>query len=206
MTLPVLKHRRSMRQTWYPYRSLKSIIFWDMTTCSPLSVNWRFGGTYNLNLQGRRNKFSKKPASKRRYVPPKRRLTLNGLHGVISQKIILFITTAVKTSNPTCLSLFANISSASSNRGFYACIVILAFSYNGICEYCFSYGGFSVAITSTSSASHFKFLSRTSRQIYLARALHALRCAIPHPRSVTRSLKDSVSELGQLWIETCHRA
>jgi hypothetical protein len=29
------------------------------------------------------------------------RLTLNGLHGVISQKMILFITTAVKTSNPT---------------------------------------------------------------------------------------------------------
>jgi hypothetical protein len=31
----------------------------------------------------------------RRYVPPKRRVTLNGLHGVISQTI------AVKTSNPT---------------------------------------------------------------------------------------------------------
>jgi hypothetical protein len=30
-----------------------------------------------------------------------RRLKLNGLHGVISQKMILFITTAVKTSNPT---------------------------------------------------------------------------------------------------------
>jgi hypothetical protein len=29
------------------------------------------------------------------------RLTLNGLHGVVSQKLILFITTAVKTSNPT---------------------------------------------------------------------------------------------------------
>jgi hypothetical protein len=26
---------------------------------------------------------------------------LDGLHGVISQKMILFITTAVKTSNPT---------------------------------------------------------------------------------------------------------
>jgi hypothetical protein len=40
----------------------------------------------------------------RRYVPPKRRLTLNGLHGVISQKTIFFITTAVKTSDPmTCL-------------------------------------------------------------------------------------------------------
>jgi hypothetical protein len=40
------------------------------------------------------------PAS-RRYVPPKRRLKLNVLHGAISQKMILFITTAVKTSNPT---------------------------------------------------------------------------------------------------------
>jgi hypothetical protein len=29
------------------------------------------------------------------------RLTLNGLHIVISQKMILFITTSVKTSNPT---------------------------------------------------------------------------------------------------------
>jgi hypothetical protein len=35
------------------------------------------------------------------YVPPKHQLTLNGLHGVISQKMVLFITTAVKTSNPT---------------------------------------------------------------------------------------------------------
>jgi hypothetical protein len=34
-------------------------------------------------------------------VPPKRRLTLNGLHDVISQKLIPFITAAVKTSNPT---------------------------------------------------------------------------------------------------------
>jgi hypothetical protein len=32
---------------------------------------------------------------------PKRRLTLNGLHGVIPQKILLFITSAVRTSNPT---------------------------------------------------------------------------------------------------------
>jgi hypothetical protein len=32
-----------------------------------------------------------------RHVPPKRRLTFNRLHGVISQKIELFITTAVRT-------------------------------------------------------------------------------------------------------------
>jgi hypothetical protein len=35
-----------------------------MTPCSLLSVNRRFGGTYRLHLQGRRNMFSKKPASK----------------------------------------------------------------------------------------------------------------------------------------------
>jgi hypothetical protein len=31
-----------------------SIIFWDMTSCSLLSFNRRFGGTYRLHLQGRR--------------------------------------------------------------------------------------------------------------------------------------------------------
>jgi hypothetical protein len=85
----------------------------------------RFGGIYRLHLQGRR-----KPATCllagflnlflqlwrwRRYVPPKRQLKLNGLHGVISQKIILFIATAVKTSNPTCLYLF--VSSGSKITG-----------------------------------------------------------------------------------------
>jgi hypothetical protein len=34
-------------------------------------------------------------------VPPKRRLTFNGLHGTISQMIGLFIATTVRTSNPT---------------------------------------------------------------------------------------------------------
>jgi hypothetical protein len=37
----------------------------------------------------------------RRYVPPKRRLTLNGLQGDISQKMVLFITSAVRSSTPT---------------------------------------------------------------------------------------------------------
>jgi hypothetical protein len=35
------------------------------------------------------------------YVPPKCLLTFNGLHGVISQKIIFFITAAEKMSSPT---------------------------------------------------------------------------------------------------------
>jgi hypothetical protein len=29
---------------------MKSTIFWDITPCSPLKVNRRFGGTYRLNL------------------------------------------------------------------------------------------------------------------------------------------------------------
>jgi hypothetical protein len=29
---------------------MKSIIFWDMTPCSPLSFNRRFGETYRLHL------------------------------------------------------------------------------------------------------------------------------------------------------------
>jgi hypothetical protein len=43
---------------------MKSTIFWDITPCSPLSVNRRFGGTYRLHLHGRKNKLSKKPARK----------------------------------------------------------------------------------------------------------------------------------------------
>jgi hypothetical protein len=34
---------------------MKSIIFWDITPGSPLSFSRRFGGTYRLRLQGRRN-------------------------------------------------------------------------------------------------------------------------------------------------------
>jgi hypothetical protein len=91
-----------------------SIIFWVMASCSPSGFNRRFGRTYRLHLQGRINKFGKnqqaswfllnlfiRPWRWRRYVPPKRRLKLGGIHGAISQKMILFITTAVKTSNPT---------------------------------------------------------------------------------------------------------
>jgi hypothetical protein len=71
-------------------------------------------GDSNIRIQGfsclhkvwrtlfrRLDGFWRVSSSGRRYVPPKRRLLHNGLHGVISQKMILFITTAVKTSNPT---------------------------------------------------------------------------------------------------------
>jgi hypothetical protein len=103
--------------------SIKSI-FWDMTPCSPLSFNRRFGGAYRLHVQGKKNS---KPASKlvcwTYYfdpedggdVPPKLRLKLNGLHGVISQKMILFTTTVVKTSNLTPSSSVSPANSHSTN-------------------------------------------------------------------------------------------
>jgi hypothetical protein len=61
---------------------MKSIIFWDMTPCSPLSCIRRFGGTYRLHLQGRRISSTNQRASS---------LQLNGLHGVIFQKMIPLI-------------------------------------------------------------------------------------------------------------------
>jgi hypothetical protein len=39
-------------------------------------------------------------------IPPKRRLTFNGLHGVISRKIVIFITTGERTSTPIHMLLF----------------------------------------------------------------------------------------------------
>jgi hypothetical protein len=59
---------------------LKSSVAWDMTPCSPLKLSL----------------FYLPPAfmlvSCSAYSYPKRRLVFNGLHGVISQKIELFIT------------------------------------------------------------------------------------------------------------------
>jgi hypothetical protein len=49
-------------------------------------------------------------------IPPKHLLTFNGLHGVISQNIVLFITTAVRTSNPTYQSLYSFNMNQNCNR------------------------------------------------------------------------------------------
>jgi hypothetical protein len=78
----------------------KCIIFWDMMPCSPLSFNRRFGGhiasIFRVEEIGSANQ-----QARRWHILPKGPLKLNGLHGIISQKMTLFITTAVKTSNPT---------------------------------------------------------------------------------------------------------
>jgi hypothetical protein len=82
---------------------MKSVIFWDITPCSPLKDDRYFGGTYRRHLQDRRIIayhlislcFLAQLILRRwrwsRHIPLKRRLTFNGLHGVISQKITLYV-------------------------------------------------------------------------------------------------------------------
>jgi hypothetical protein len=43
---------------------MKSTVSWDITPCSPLNVNRRFGGTYRSRSSGSKNKPSNKPAWK----------------------------------------------------------------------------------------------------------------------------------------------
>jgi hypothetical protein len=80
---------------------MKSSIFSDITPCNPLKVNRRFGGICCLHLLSRASAchllsrwflawLIPQPWRWRRHVPPKRRLTFNGLHGVISKKTELF--------------------------------------------------------------------------------------------------------------------
>jgi hypothetical protein len=76
---------------------MKISIFWNITPCNPLKVNLSFGGTFHLHLQGRCFLLHVGflfglffDLRWRRYVPLKRLLTFNGLHGVIFQKTALF--------------------------------------------------------------------------------------------------------------------
>jgi hypothetical protein len=74
---------------------LKSTNFWDITPCSPLKVSWRFGGIYRLHLQGwrisqERNQREGRWQAEGSDMFPKRQLSFNGLHDVISQKVIFF--------------------------------------------------------------------------------------------------------------------
>jgi hypothetical protein len=66
-----------------------------------LKVKPLFGGTCRLHLQHQTINQSRdqlEAGSKQSSV----RLTFNGLHEVISEKVELFATTAVMTQNPTC--------------------------------------------------------------------------------------------------------
>jgi hypothetical protein len=85
---------------------MKITVFWDITPCSPLKVNRRFGGTFHLNVQGRISRASNQRESR------KRLLAFNGLHRVISQKIVLFNCDFVPWTELIFCCINTNLSSA----------------------------------------------------------------------------------------------
>jgi hypothetical protein len=95
---------------------MKSIIFWDIPPYDPLNVCRRFGGTYHLYLQGQRISWATELVTCSHTgfllglffdpedggdVPLKRRLTFNGLHGVISQMMAMALFVRVCSQNIT---------------------------------------------------------------------------------------------------------
>jgi hypothetical protein len=83
--------------------NIKNTLFWDLTPRNLIEVYWRFGGTYLPLFSRSKSKPCKQLARsyEMQYVPLKRRWTSTGMHGVTSQKIVLFILTASRTSKPT---------------------------------------------------------------------------------------------------------
>jgi hypothetical protein len=95
-------------------------VFLGMKLCIPLKVNQQFEGAYHTSLQGLRaeQKWNRHRSSvklktacipmtgrHRQYAPTKRRLTFSGEHSVISQRIGIYVTKAVRASvTPTYIS------------------------------------------------------------------------------------------------------
>jgi hypothetical protein len=74
---------------------MQSSVFWNITTCSPLKVNRRLRETYLLCMPSVFTLVTcsaySSPWKWRRCVPSKRQLIFNGLHGVVTQKIVLYL-------------------------------------------------------------------------------------------------------------------
>jgi hypothetical protein len=70
--------------------SVDNTALWDGTSCTDVSEE-HFAFIFTCLYAGFLLTLFFRPWRWWRYVPPKYRLTLNGLHGVISQKMVLFI-------------------------------------------------------------------------------------------------------------------
>jgi hypothetical protein len=75
------------------HSSICNVMIWDITPCSSLKGNRRFGETYRLHIQG--------PS------PPKCTSTFNRLHKLISQKTSLFTAAAMSSNVCNDFSLHA---------------------------------------------------------------------------------------------------
>jgi hypothetical protein len=99
MIMKVFHGKHGSNQYYCTEGIIKSTIFWDITPCSPLKVNQCFRGTYRLHLQDLLSHWYLawliRPWRWRQHVPPKRWLTFNGLHSIISHKTLLLMTTTV---------------------------------------------------------------------------------------------------------------
>jgi hypothetical protein len=93
---------------------MKSTITWDITPCSSFESQPKFRRNIASPSSGQKIcQLISRPWRWRRYVPPKRRFALNGLHGVISQKIVVFtnknrlisLIIEMKTPLPVCAPL-----------------------------------------------------------------------------------------------------
>jgi hypothetical protein len=60
--------------------AMKNTILWDITPCSPLKVNRCFGGTWPPSSRSNKTRYQRE-----------RIWQANGLHGVISQKIVVLM-------------------------------------------------------------------------------------------------------------------
>jgi hypothetical protein len=70
----------------------KSSISWDITPCSPLKGNRRFGGTCRLHPQGRGGSTYSLILNVEATFSSEKSLTFNGIRGLISQKMEVFET------------------------------------------------------------------------------------------------------------------
>jgi hypothetical protein len=101
---------------------MKSIIFWDVTPCSLLCCNRRFGGTYRLHRQGRRNIFSKNQQISRWQAETR-------LHCMASQKTELLMLRCVLNNLYDCIQLCRTVKILTT---LYTFLPLGIHFYNGV--------------------------------------------------------------------------
>jgi hypothetical protein len=88
---------------------MKFIIFWDITPCSPFSVNRRFGGTYLSQSHLFTRWFFCSAYSSilkiKATCSSETSVDIKRLHGFITQKIVLFIIFMVWFAGPVILTV-----------------------------------------------------------------------------------------------------
>jgi hypothetical protein len=81
---------------------MKSSIFWDMTLCSPLKVNWCFRGTHRFHLQGQRIFWARYQHESRLCLAPASSLaSCSAYSSTLKMEVICFCKTLVDFQRTT---------------------------------------------------------------------------------------------------------